>query len=134
MVLFYWNKSYETGFDSMDAQHKEFIELSDKLQNSVYDKKQADFQKYSDALLQNLNDHFNFEDELMVMHKFTGLFSHKAEHARFYEKVKKHLLGLNTKPTNDVNTFFETIEKWFVNHLELNDRPLAKFMLDNNLN
>lgn len=133
MIFFYWDKSFETGYELIDKQHKEFIGIAEKLQNSVYAQDQVLFEKLSEEMITHLNNHFKDENDLMVKYNYPGYFSHKAEHGRFLDKVKRNLAGLNKKHTNDINSFFENIDKWFKNHLEINDRNMAKFLKDINL-
>ena len=133
MIFFYWDKFFETGFDAIDRQHREFISLAEKLQDSIYSQNTKLFEKYSSEIQSHLENHFETENNLMTKHSFPGYFSHKAEHDRFYDKVKNNLIELNKKPTNDINLFFEMMYKWFKNHLDINDRKLTKFLIDNNL-
>jgi hemerythrin len=133
MIFLYWDKYFETGYELIDKQHNEYIGIAEKLQNSVYSQDQALFEKLSEELVEHLDNHFKTENELMVKHNYSGYFSHKAEHDRFLDKVKKNLTGLNKKHTNDINDFFEVLYRWFKNHLEINDRKLSQFLRDNNL-
>jgi len=134
MIFFYWDKYFVTGFEEMDKQHQEFIILIDKLQNSVYAQDLESFKKYSAEYIGHLEDHFNFENELMKSENYPGYFSHKAEHDRFFDKMKKGIFELNNRSTNELNAFFEVAYRWFKNHLEINDRKLAKFIKDKNKN
>ena len=133
MIFLYWDKYFETGCQIIDNQHSEFIQISERLQKSIYSQDQSSFENSSAEFLAHLENHFNTENELMTANHYPGLFSHKAEHSRFYEKVKKDIAGLNKKSTNDINLFFEVSYRWFKNHLEINDRKLAHFLKDNNI-
>jgi hemerythrin len=133
MIFFYWDKSFETGYELIDKQHREFIGLAEKLQSSVYAQDQILFEKLSQEIISHLNNHFKDENDLMTKYNYPGYFSHKAEHGRFLDKIERNLVGLNKKHTNEINSFFENIDKWFKNHLEINDRNLAKFLKDINL-
>lgn len=132
MIFFHWDKYYETGFEEMDKQHAEFILLVEKLQNSVYSQNSDLFQEHTADFIAHLENHFTFENDLMKNEKYPGIFSHRAEHERFLDKMKKSITDLNKKSTNEINAFFEVGYRWFKNHLEINDRKLAKFIKDKN--
>lgn len=133
MIFFNWENNYETGFELIDKQHKDYIIIVDQLQNSIVSHNKELFNKYSVEFLTHIHDHFVTENDLMIKHNYHGYFSHKAEHDRFYEKTKNNLANLYDKSTIEINLFFEVTYRWFRNHLDINDRKLARFLIDNNL-
>ncbi len=133
MIFFNWENSYETGYELIDKQHKTYIEIVDQLQNAIVLKNKELFDKYSADFLFHIQEHFVTENNLMQKHNYFSYFSHKSEHDRFYEKTKTNLKDLFTKPIVEINLFFEVTYRWFRNHLDINDRKLARFLIDNNL-
>ncbi len=131
MIFFYWDSYYDTGYSLMDTQHKDYIAIVEDLQKSVYSQDQDFFEKQSALFITHLSEHFTTENNLMIKYSYPGYFSHKAEHDRFFDKIKKNLTDLNKKSTNEINNFFEVTYRWFKNHLEINDRKLAKFLIEN---
>lgn len=134
MIFFVWDDSFNTGFGPIDNQHKEYIQVIDNLQKSITSQNQALFEKYSAEFIKHLEEHFSTENGLMTKHKYQGYFSHKAEHDRFLDKIKRNLPGLNNQSSIEIDLFFEIAYRWLKNHLDINDRKLTRFLIDNNLN
>ncbi len=80
------------GFESMDKNHSEFLEILEKLQHA--DK--ASFLQLFEQMIEHTKEHFKYEENLMQKHEFYGYAEHKDEHENllgemeyFYEKSKK---------------------------------------------
>ncbi len=134
MIFFQWDTYFETGNDTIDSQHKDFFSIIDKLQNAIHSENTDHINNLSEEFIAHLNGHFTYENDLMKKLNYPGYFSHKAEHDRFFEKVKRNLKDLDKKPIDEIDSFFEVSYRWFKNHLEINDRKLVKFLKDNNIN
>lgn len=134
MIFFHWDSYFETGHETIDTQHKDFFSHLEKLQKAIHLGDDENFKNLSEGFLTHLNSHFTFENDLMKRHNYPGYFSHKSEHDRFYDKIKRHIRELDKNGEEEIESFFEVSYRWFKNHLEINDRKLVKFLRDNNIN
>ena len=63
---------------------------------------------------------------------YLGFYSHKMEHERF---LNKFFINFNSEKLNTrelINEYFLLMFKWFINHLEINDRKLASHLRSTN--
>ncbi len=114
------------GIEAIDKQHKEFVKILNKLyslKNSQdVEKKKEEMQK----LEAHIKEHFQTELDLMVKYKDPGYISHKLEHERMEKKISQEVRKFAANPGTISEEFLNDLKRWFFNHLEFNDRKLAK--------
>lgn len=123
-----WTSENNVGFKLIDDQHYEMITLVNKLHQLL----NSDDKKLKYDLLENLviklRTHFDDEENLMKKNKFTNFITHKLEHDRMMNKMITFKNEMKNG-TKDINLeLLKSLKIWFVNHNELNDIKLAKFL------
>ena len=66
----------------------------------------------------------------MKKYKFHGYISHKLEHDRFIKNFAEFIIKLENDEKEFDTEFLNSFRNWFLNHLELNDKKLGKFMIE----
>ncbi len=129
MAYLKFTKNEKINFKLIDNQHKDFINLINKLYNSSIHKNYNDANNLLNQIVNFLNYHFSTEEKLMIETKYEGYYSHKLEHDRYLKKLKemqKNYFKGNIIPDLD---FFEGIKNWFANHLEMNDKKMGNYFV-----
>lgn len=114
---------------TMDSQHKEMVDIVNKLFSYFQSDNKSDFKKTFNDLLKLLSAHFEYEEKLMKETHFEGYYSHKLEHDRFLRKLNKINLLLSKNKFELDNNFFINTKNWFFNHLELNDKKCGEYFV-----
>lgn len=127
MENIYWQKKFEVGIEDIDNQHSEFINSLIKCLHNDFD-----FEEIKNKIYEDLKHHFRFEEDQMKKTNYLGFYSHKMEHERF---LNKFFINFNSEKLNTrelINEYFLSMFKWFINHLEINDRKLASHLRSTN--
>lgn len=128
-----WNEAAIVNHVTMDREHKKMVEDINKLFSLVTDNK---VEKATKLLLKVVDDfkvHFNNEHEFMLKSKIPQYISHKLEHERFYNKIRDLLLRINSGKEALTIDHLKIVKIWYFNHLAFKDRPLAKYLNENNI-
>ncbi len=121
-VFFKWLPAYSVNIDAVDEQHKELVNILNRLFIAV---SRLEGDKVIAGILDALTDytrtHFALEEQLMRMAKYEDLDAHQKEHRRLMEKLdalcKKHLL-------EDKPIYFEMLaflKTWLREHIQGED-------------
>ncbi|MGA1939381.1 GGDEF domain-containing protein [Arcobacter sp. YIC-310] len=128
IVIFPWNKNFETGIKQVDEEHKTLIKLLNKLANSLTQDKTFEIEETFNELAKYADYHFKSEEAVWEKHlKDNVLINfHKKSHNSFLPKV------LEIREKNKDKTLHETIEeilmfliRWLAFHIIDEDKRLA---------
>ena len=121
-----WSREFETGLAEIDVQHRYFLQLIRRA-NEV--RIGADAQGRSSILNELLgyaNCHFGYETALMRTYEYPGRVQHVTEHEQILSQVKSFLSEENANFHKVTMLLFN----WFAAHSTLEDRALAKYVVD----
>lgn len=112
----------------LDDQHKKIALIINDLHHSIA----QDNKELVRHLLNNFVDtskkHFDTEENYMKKYNFLHFYSHKLEHDRFLDKIKKFRDDWEAGDEQVNLVFLNSCKKWFFNHIEMNDRKTGKFL------
>ena len=131
-----WDTDLETGIQVIDRQHKEFFRLVNDLLDNSLDMRDRDAGSDRESVMKAFSflnlyiiDHFGMEESLMQEYGYQFL----KEHSGFHRYFRKELYKLETQIGG--NHLEEVLRRlnylmvnWFVNHIRVHDRKLAKFL------
>jgi len=119
-----WKDAWNTGVPSIDKQHKELVDLVNKLSEQEPEKAH----ELLPFLIEYAADHFMDEEELMSKINYADIEQHKLEHKLFTSALLDFsvniLSGSNRAKAKENLTDF--VVKWFVYHFLKSDKKLAK--------
>lgn len=127
--LFAWNdQKYGTGVQAIDEQHKDLVELLNKLHRAVKEKRGMQVTvEILDGLIQYTAKHFAFEEELMKKTGYPGQHEHLDAHSKLVNQV----LELRKKlDLNKVTITFEVLQflsDWLNKHICGSDREFGEW-------
>lgn len=128
MKLIEWGDAHRIGVDIIDEQHKHMIDTVNLLYDTLGTRRTNEAKALSRQWLEELREHIDTEEKIMKENNFIDFFSHKLEHNRYYSKISNFYDDL-VKGEVIVNLeILNSFKRWFVNHLEFNDRKIGLFL------
>jgi hemerythrin-like metal-binding protein len=127
-----WDDSYSVGNDAIDAQHKEWIAIYNRLDQTMLDGNIQDLAKVREDSLQAMRDytnyHFRQEEEYMKEIGYPDIVAHKRLHTDFddqlynyHRMIRNGELVLNTE-------LISIIKDWLLNHILKVDMKYRAFL------
>lgn len=129
--MYQFKEEFRTGIESVDNEHQKLFEIADKAYKTLMDEFIPDKYDYIVAILQELKDyatiHFKHEEEYMIKIQYKKLFSQKAEHEEFLEKISAY--KLDDVDDNQIQVIMELLNflnDWLVNHIMKSDKLIGQ--------
>lgn len=116
------------GIEIIDNQHESIHKLAVELTNAFSENKTYDVKYIMGKIVEEMTIHFETEENFMKEHNCFEI-SHALEHQRYLEKTKNFYKAIKADKKNSETEFLQSFRLWFYNHLELNDRKLAKVII-----
>ncbi len=128
MPFFLWKESFELGIASIDADHRGFLELMNKL-HSAMDRGEGRDGTCATvyALKAYATDHFIREENLMSAAGYQGLHRHQVEHARYLYYLDK-LKGLAVTDSVLACETMRLMRDWFLDHILGIDKRFSEWL------
>lgn len=125
-----FDAKYETGVVWQDFQHKQLIDLFQKIKEARFHKKDENLFRYTVAFLaMYVNHHFSLEEEYMEKYQYPGKAAHHMEHQDFVREIKAFRdenKAYSEKASDDLLT---RMGDWILNHILEDDQRLGEFIL-----
>ncbi len=129
--MYSFKDEYRTGIESIDLEHQKLFEIADRAYETLTDELIPDKYDYIVDILNELKDyaalHFQHEEEYMISIRYKKLFSQKASHNEFIEKVSSY--DLNEIDENQKGVIFELLDylnDWLVHHIIGSDKLIGQ--------
>ena len=117
-----WQDAFELGNAAMDATHKEFIDLL----NRVDTIDNESFLHYFDELLEHTKAHFQAENDLMEQSQFLSIREHRDDHDRILAEMMQMQRFAAKGMTKIARSYIkEKLPEWFTTHAASMDTALA---------
>lgn len=129
MPLLQWKDSYSVGIEAVDYEHKELIDLI----NRVYDVLMTKGEMLTVAgffgdLIKAISAHFALEERFMREHGYDHLMQHKADHERLLDHIHDIADDFERDALADRDALAARLEAWFSRHFETHDARLHKVL------
>ena len=118
-----WEQQHSVGMDEIDAQHRYFFALLEQIEVASKAHSERRFPFLLEELLRYTRFHFRSEEALMESYCFVG-DSHRREHENLLRQAEEMSSRTDVRPAA-LRLF---MYKWIVNHIQLEDMELAKFV------
>jgi len=123
-----WKNVYEVGNFDIDAEHKIFLHIIQKINNAYVQKASV---SYLEALVAELikyaDFHFCSEENLMQAVNYPDLKYHREVHKKLMLKLKD-VVNTVVYRYIDFNTLIGFLYQWFVDHTTEEDKKLAVYI------
>jgi hemerythrin len=125
MGLLHWESRYSVGIDAVDHEHRELIDLV----NRLYDKARSDGSKevvldFFGDLFKAISAHFALEERFMRERGYDHLVQHKNDHERLLDEIRDLMEDFDASDRFDERALAERLDAWFSRHFESHDARL----------
>lgn len=122
---------YETGVVWQDYQHKQLIDLFEKIKEAKTGQKDQNLYRYTVAFLaMYVNHHFKLEEEYMEKYKYPGKEGHVKTHRRFIKELKAFREQNTEYSLEGSDELLKRLGEWILNHILGDDKTLGEFILE----
>lgn len=129
MALFDWDNGFDVSHDILNGQHRGLIDLINKLWTDVKSgHKKSEISALFAELVNYTERHFQFEEELLLLHQVPDFETHKQEH----ERLRLQVIELRARFDRDesrveIDTLM-FLKKWLSAHILDLDRRYAPYL------
>nr|WP_319394571.1 hemerythrin family protein [uncultured Desulfobacter sp.] len=120
---------YKTGVLWQDLQHKELIDLFNKLSDQNQKADSSSFTHTIGFLVMYANQHLSLEEGYMDEYEYPDAEYHKKAHKEFIRKLKSFRKDHNSFSHDAIENLLKDIKEWIINHILENDKKFGSFVL-----
>lgn len=129
MAVFTWNDKFSVSVESMDKQHKYFLDLLNNLNDQIQQKNDDETVTVAMHKLFNYAAfHFRDEENILNATGFTGLKEQHRDHGFFMEQVKQMEESIKHGDRVQLGSVVSFLKDWFVNHIMSEDKKYAAYL------
>jgi hemerythrin len=127
MGLLHWEDRYSVGIAAVDHEHRELIELINRLyaEATVQRSKDAVVGFFGD-LFKAISAHFALEERFMRERGYDHLTQHKNDHERLLDEIRDLMEDYEASSRLDDGQLASALDAWFSRHFETHDARLHK--------
>lgn len=125
MGLLHWESRYSVGIGAVDHEHRELIELVNRLYEkaTTQGSKEAVLDFFGD-LFKAISSHFALEERLMRERGYDHLVQHKNDHERLLDEIRDIMEDFDASDRFDESVLAQRLDAWFSRHFETHDARL----------
>ena len=130
MESFHWDRHFETGLETVDAQHHALVDLINRFGEMLTQRdhvESVELEKVFQELTEYAQYHFREEEEMMVRCGLAPAFieSHKSLHGAFLEEVAL-MHGANADQITSSKRLLDFLTHWLAFHILGVDQGMAR--------
>jgi hemerythrin len=132
-VFVTWDDRYSVGIPLIDKQHKELIELTNKLYEACREgtsSARASFREAVRGTVDYVKYHFAAEEKLLKQVRYPGFAAHKKEHESFIIKILEDARNFTEGKQFVPNIFVRYLKDWILAHIAVEDKKYADYILE----
>ena len=129
MSLMLWQPKYSVGVAAMDAQHKTFFTILNRLHEAMAGGKGREVQQeiLSEAVAYT-RSHFLQEELFLKLRAYPKLAEHKEKHANFVQKLSELEKEARTRNSFVTIDLLDFLQKWLLEHILQEDAQYGAFL------
>jgi hemerythrin len=127
MGLLHWEKRYSVGIEAVDHEHRELVELINRLheQARAQGSKVAVLGFFGD-LYKAISAHFALEERFMREKGYDELRQHKIDHERLLDEIRDIMEDYEVNDLFEERLLAQRLDAWFSRHFESHDARLHR--------
>lgn len=127
MSLIEWKKEFSVGVPDVDHEHRELIELINRLHASLdRDNPPITVEEFLGDIYAKISAHFALEEKIMRDHNYDEYQEHKADHERLLDDIRDIMDDCEDNLQFDKDRFAERLNSWFTVHFKTKDARLHR--------
>ena len=125
MGLLHWENRYSVGIDAVDHEHRELVELINRLYDEATSRgsKDAVLDFFGD-LFKAISAHFALEERFTRERGYDQLVQHKNDHERLLDEIRDIMEDFEASARVDEQLLAQRLDAWFSRHFETHDARL----------
>jgi hemerythrin-like metal-binding protein len=125
MGLLQWENRYSVGMPAVDHEHKELIEVINRLYAEAAGQGSKDVVvNFFGDLFKAISSHFALEESLMREHGYGQLIQHKNDHERLLDEIRDIMEDFEARDRFDEKDLGQRLDAWFSQHFASHDARL----------
>lgn len=129
--MYAFKEEFRTGIENIDKEHEKLFEIANRAYETLMDEFIPDKYDYIVEILKELTDyattHFRHEEEYMMSIRYKKLFSQKAAHNEFMEKISEYDLNqLDENQKDAILGILEFLNDWLIHHILESDKLIGE--------
>lgn len=127
MGLLHWEKRYSVGIEAVDHEHRELVELINRLHEEAkaQGSKVAVLGFFGD-LYKAISAHFALEERFMREKGYDQLRQHKGDHERLLDEIRDIMEDYEVNDIFEERQLAQRLDAWFSRHFESHDARLHR--------
>jgi hemerythrin len=127
MALLQWKDHYSVGIEAVDYEHKELIELINRLYDELMAKGESlAVSAFFGDLIKAISAHFALEERFMRERGYDQLPQHKEDHERLLDEILSLMDEFDRNEVSGREDLAARLDAWFSRHFETHDARLHK--------
>jgi hemerythrin len=127
MGLLQWEDRYSVGIAAVDHEHKELIDLINRLYDEAASLRSKDtVVGFFGDLFRGISAHFALEERFMAERGYDHLVQHKNDHERLLDEIRDLMEDFSASAQFDEQALAKALDAWFSRHFETHDARLHK--------
>jgi hemerythrin len=129
MAVFVWNEKFSVGMETMDNQHKHFLNLLNNLGDEIQRKNSPEMVEMSiNRLFNYAMIHFRDEEKILSTCGYPEIEQQRREHSFFVKQVKEMEASHQGGNLVRLESVVSFLRDWFINHIMTEDKEYASFI------
>ncbi len=125
MVLLQWKDEYATGIDEVDEEHRDLIDVINRLHELLLaEDARMTVPAFFARLLEGVSAHFALEERIMGESRYAELAAHREDHERLLEEIRDLMEAFGHAEEVDSVDLALRLEPWFRHHFATHDLRL----------
>jgi hemerythrin len=126
-----WEEKLSTGIELIDSQHKELVELTNKLyQSCLSGHDDAVFKEAMSRMVNYVKFHFGAEQQLLERIHYPAYPDHKRQHDTLVKEILDAVKAAGEGKSFVANNFVRTLKEWIFGHIAFTDRQYALYVVE----
>lgn len=126
MALLQWKDQYSVGIDAVDHEHKQLIELINRLHDELTTSgEKLSVSAFFGDLHKGIAAHFALEERFMRERRYDQMSQHKADHERLLDEIRDIMDEFEQHEVASAD-LSARLDAWFSRHFETHDARLHK--------
>lgn len=124
--VFCWTDDLSVRTQEVDEQHKDLINLINRLDVSIGNQHGKDTSRaIFDELMESAQEHFLFEESLMRLTHYSEYLHHKEQHEALMEHLRAIQHQMNTEGTDVTEEIVHLHKHWWPHHIRSSDQHFS---------
>lgn len=127
-----WNEDLSVGNDTIDRQHRKWIDLCNTFDRIMTEHSPHEADNLKLDALQLMHEymlyHFRYEEMLMANSAYPGLAQHWRQHKDFDYKLFAYIRRLETGKHISSDEILGMVSQWVVDHISHEDRKMQLYL------